>query len=81
MRYAIRGTVAFRVSEVPCSDQYDACLGVVVGLYCVNGNSYSWIAGDECQGEMLLLADIWLKKQLEEYSIGIKRLSLNLSSA
>ena len=63
------------------ADQYDACLGAVVGLYCVTGNSYSWIAGDECQGEMLLLADIWLKKQLEEYGISIKRLSLKLSSA
>jgi predicted RNase H-like nuclease len=63
------------------ADQYDACLGAVVGLYCVTGNSYSWIAGDERQGEMLLLADIWLKKQLEEYGISIKRLSLNLSSA
>jgi len=63
------------------ADQYDACLGAVVGLYCVTGNSYSWIAGDEFQGEMLLLADIWLKKQLEEHSISIKHLSLSLISA
>ena len=63
------------------ADQYDACLGAVVGLYCVTGNSYSWIAGDKCQGEILLLADIWLKKQLEEHGISIKRLSLNPGSA
>jgi predicted RNase H-like nuclease len=62
------------------ADQYDACLGAVVGLYCVAGNSYAWIAGDEHQGEMLLLADVWLKKQLEEYGISMKRLHLKLSS-
>lgn len=58
------------------ADQYDACLGALVGLYCVTGNSYSLIAGDKHQGEMLLLADMWLKEQLEERGIYIKRLSL-----
>lgn len=63
------------------ADQYDACLGAVVGLYGVTGNPYSWIAGNEHQGEMLLLADIWLKKRLEEYGISMKRLSLKLGPA
>ena len=57
------------------ADQYDACLGAVVGLYCVNGNPYAWIAGNEHQGEMLLLVDKWLKERLDERGINMKRLS------
>ena len=56
------------------ADQYDACLGGVVGLHCVAGNPYALIAGDEHQGEMLLLADMWLKERLEECGISMKRL-------
>ena len=63
------------------ADQYDSCLGAVVGLYCIAGNPYTGIAGDERQGEMLLFADIWLKRQLEKYGISVKRLPVNPSSA
>lgn len=56
------------------ADQYDACLGAIVGLYCVSGNPYAWIAGNERQGKMLLLADIWLKERLEEYGITMRHL-------
>jgi len=51
------------------TDQYDSCSATIVGLYCVNGNPYAWIAGNECQGMMLLLDDTWLKERLEEYGI------------
>ncbi len=47
------------------ADLYDACLGAVIGWYCAAGNPYAWLAGDEKQGEMLLLSDLWLKTQLE----------------
>lgn len=56
------------------ADQYDACLGAIVGLYCVSGNPYAWIAGNECQGKMLLLADTWLKERLEERGITMRHL-------
>ena len=57
------------------ADMYDACLGAVAGWYCVAGNPYAWVAGDEKQGEMLLLADAWLKKQLESRGVDLQRLS------
>ena len=53
------------------ADQYDACLGAVAGMYWVTGNSYAWLAGDESQGEILILADIWLKERLEAYGINM----------
>jgi hypothetical protein len=56
------------------ADQYDACLGAVVGLYCVTGNPYAWLAGDESHGEILMLADIWLREQLEACGTTMKRL-------
>lgn len=56
------------------ADQYDACLGAVVGLYSVTGNSYAWLAGDESQGEIVILADKWLKESLEAYGIPMKHL-------
>ena len=56
------------------ADQYDACLGAVVGLYCVTGNPYAWLAGDESHGEILILADIWLKEQLEACGTTMKHL-------
>ena len=55
------------------SDEFDACLGAVVGLFCVNGNPYAWVAGDQNQGEMLLLADKWLTEQLRNSRISMKR--------
>lgn len=56
------------------ADEYDACLGAVVGLYCVTHNPYVWIAGDQSRGEILLLADMWLKEQLEKGGIKMRRL-------
>jgi len=46
------------------SDEYDACLGAIVGIYFANSNSYAWIAGDSKSGSILLLADRWLREQL-----------------
>lgn len=57
------------------ADLYDACLGAAVGRYCAIGNPYAWVAGNERQGEMLLLADNWLKIQLESYGIVLRRLN------
>ena len=45
-------------------DEYDACLGAVVGLHFANNRSYAWIAGDTKTGNMLILADQWLVGQL-----------------
>ena len=56
------------------ADQYDACLGAIVGLYCVTSNPFALIAGDMYQGEMLLFADRWLKERLEESRISMKHL-------
>ena len=58
------------------TEQYDACLGAVVGLCCATGNPYVWIVGNELQGELLLLVDMWLKKRLEEHGVSVKRPSL-----
>ena len=55
------------------ADQYDACLGAVVGLYRAAGNPYAWLAGNPSQGEMLLLTDIWLNRELESQGIALKR--------
>ncbi len=57
------------------ADLYDACLGAVVGWYCASGNPYAWVAGDKRQGEILLLADRWLKTQLEHRGIALRRLT------
>ena len=56
------------------ADEYDACLGAVVGLHSATNNPYAWVAGDRLQGELLLLADRWLKEQLEMRGIGTRRL-------
>ena len=45
-------------------DEYDACLGAIVGIYFANNNSYACIAGDAKSGNILLLADQWLSGQL-----------------
>ncbi len=56
------------------ADEYDACLGATLGLYCVTYNPYVWAVGDQSRGEILLLADVWLKEQLERDGIKIRRL-------
>lgn len=48
------------------SDEYDACLGAIVGIYFANNSSYACVAGDSNSGSMLLLADRWLSKQLSK---------------
>jgi len=58
------------------ADGYDACLGAVVGLYCVSHSPYVWVAGDQSRGEILLLADMWLKEQLERGGIEMRRLKM-----
>ena len=51
-------------------DEYDACLGAIVGIYFANNSSYACIAGDAKSGNMLLLADQWLSGQIgKEVSI------------
>ena len=46
------------------SDEYDACLGAIVGIYFANNNSYACVAGDSKVGCILLLADRWLSEQI-----------------
>jgi len=46
------------------SDEYDACLGAIVGIYFANNSSYACVAGDSDSGNMLLLADRWLSERL-----------------
>lgn len=53
-------------------DQYDACLGAVAGLLAVRKNPFAWIAGNHEEGEMLLLADQWLKARLEERGVNMR---------
>ncbi len=55
------------------ADEYDACLGAVVGLYCVSHSPYVWLAGDQ-SGEILLLADMWLKEHLEKGGLNMRPL-------
>ena len=45
-------------------DEYDACLGAIVGIYYANNSSYACIAGDSKSGNILILADQWLREQL-----------------
>lgn len=54
------------------ADQYDACLGAVVGLYYVAGNPYAWVVGEERRGEILILADLWLKERLKEQGLHLR---------
>jgi predicted RNase H-like nuclease len=58
------------------ADKYDACLGAIVGIYWAEGNPYAWVAGDPKSGEILLLADKWLKERLEEKRIQMKKEAL-----
>jgi predicted nuclease with RNAse H fold len=55
------------------ADEYDACLGAIVGICWVERNPYAWIAGDPKSGEILVLADKWLKEQLKEKQIQMRR--------
>ena len=48
----------------PLSDEYDACLGAIVGVYLAGKSSYACIAGDSSSGNILLLADRWLAGEL-----------------
>ena len=48
------------------SDEYDASLGAIVGIYFANNSSYACIVGDSQSGNMLLLADQWLQAQLRK---------------
>jgi len=57
------------------ADELDACLGAVAGLYCAVHNQYVWVAGDQ-SGEILLLADRWLKEQLEKDGAKMRHLWL-----
>lgn len=45
-------------------DEYDACLGAIVGIYHANKSSYVWLAGDSDSGSILLLADRWLSERM-----------------
>lgn len=47
-------------------DEYDACLGAIVGIYFANNSSYACIVGDSQSGNMLILADRWLVGKLRE---------------
>ncbi len=46
------------------SDEYDACLGAIVGIYFANNSNYACIAGDSKSGNLLILADQWLAERL-----------------
>lgn len=46
------------------SDEYDACLGAIVGVYSASNSRYACIAGNSESGDMLLLADKWLVEGL-----------------
>ena len=45
-------------------DEYDACLGAIVGIYFAGSSSYACLAGDSNSGSILLLADRWLSERL-----------------
>lgn len=47
-------------------DEYDACLGAIVGIYWAKNSPYACIAGDNQSGNILLLSDRWLVTQLEK---------------
>ena len=46
------------------SDEYDACLGAIVGVYYASNSRYARIAGNSESGNMLLLTDKWLVEGL-----------------
>lgn len=47
-------------------DTYEAALGAVLGAHVLSGSPYALLAGDSQQGEMLLLADAWLRTRLAD---------------
>lgn len=53
-------------------DEYDACLGAVVGLYWAKGSKHACLAGNPQEGEILLLADQWLQTELEKKRIQVR---------
>ncbi len=46
------------------TDVYDACLGVIAGVFWLRQNPYAQVFGDKDNGEMLLLADEWLAQRI-----------------
>lgn len=46
------------------SDQYDACLGAIIGIHYARNSHYACMAGDSKSGNMLILADRWLAERL-----------------
>jgi len=53
-------------------DEYDACLGAIVGLYWVKRSKYACLAGKPEEGEILLLADQWLQTELEKKEVQVR---------
>ncbi len=45
-------------------DEYDACLGAIIGIYFARSSRHACIAGDSRTGNVLLLADRWLAEHL-----------------
>lgn len=45
-------------------DLYEAALGGVLGMLLLRGSGYVAVAGDIARGEMVLLADVWLRERL-----------------
>jgi hypothetical protein len=45
-------------------DLYEAALGGVLGMLLLRGSGYVAVAGDIAGGEMVLLADVWLRERL-----------------
>ena len=55
-------------------DEYDACLGAIVGIYWAKRKSkYVCLAGNPQEGEILLLADQWLETELKKKKVAAKR--------
>ncbi len=48
------------------SDEYNACLGAIVGLYFANKSSYAQLVGDSNSGNILLFTDQWLAELLNK---------------
>lgn len=48
-------------------DEYDACLGAIVGIYFANHSSYACLVGKAETGQVLMLADQWLSNKLSQW--------------
>ena len=49
-------------------DQYDACLAALPGLLLARGSPYICLAGPKGGGQVLLLADAWLRESLGQWA-------------